>query len=454
MGLLVSRFGRANGAVAPQAVRGSGGDVVGVDLDLVADHAKGVVEFGDLREHAGLVTAQDVKAFGDGVWARDDELGVAADVVEGHAGRPKAGADFQPFHLFLGEHAPAGRVATDGRKEQALPLVEAQRVRGQAGELADLTDRQGRRGAHGFHRTWLAFEWTRTPSVGNVPPTKGKFVSTTWFITGTSSGFGRLLTEQLLDRGDRVAATLRRPEALDDLRAEHGDRLWVAPLDVTDTDEVHRVVDDAFAALGGIDVVVNNAGYGVFASVEEASDEQIRRVVNTNLLGSVHVIRAALPHLRAQGRGHILQVSTAGGQTTYPNFGYYHASKWGIEGFCQTVAAEIAPFGIKLTIVEPGATPTGFGSGLDTAPAMPEYDATPAGDVRRALADGAFPLPSSPDKIAAAMIELVDSGAAPLRLPLGSDTYQDVRSALVARLQEHDAHRDVAYSVTRDDIRH
>jgi len=276
-------------------------------------------------------------------------------------------------------------------------------------------------------------------------------MSTTWFITGTSSGFGRQLTELLLIRGDRVAATLRRPEALDDLRAEHGDRLWVARLDVTDVEQVRRVVADAFAALDTIDVVVNNAGYGVFASVEEATDERIRRVIDTNLLGSIHVIRAALPLLRAQGYGRILQVSTAGGQTTYPNFSYYHASKWGVEGFCETVAREIAPFGISLTIVEPGATPTGFGSALDTAPIMPEYENTPAGDVRRAIANGAFTLPNDPQKIAKAVIGLVDSGAAPLRLPLGSDTYDDVRAALVARLAEHDGHRDVAFSVINDE---
>ena len=275
----------------------------------------------------------------------------------------------------------------------------------------------------------------------------------TWFITGTSSGFGRLLTERLLARGDRVAATLRRPESLDDLRAEYGDPLWTARLDVTDTGQVHRVVDSAFKELGVIDVVVNNAGYGVFASVEEAADEQIRRVIDTNLLGSINVIRAALPHLRAQGHGRILQVSTAGGQATYPNFSYYHASKWGIEGFCETAAKEIAPFGIGLTIVEPGATPTGFGSALDTAPVMPEYDDTAAGEVRRAVADGTLSLPNDPRKIAEAMIGLVDSGATPLRLPLGSDTYDDIRAALVTRLAEHEAHRDVALSVVRDEPR-
>lgn len=276
-------------------------------------------------------------------------------------------------------------------------------------------------------------------------------MATTWFITGTSSGFGRLLTERLLARGDRVAATVRRPGTMDDLRAEHGDRLWVGELDVTDTAAVRRVVDEAFAALGTVDVVVNNAGYGVFASVEEAGDEQIRQVIDTNLLGSIHVVRAALPHLRAQGHGRILQVSTAGGQTTYPNFAYYHASKWGIEGFAETVAREIAPFGLAMTIVEPGATPTGFGGALATAPVMPEYEDTPAGEVRRALNSGSFTLPNDADKIADAVVDLVDSGATPLRLPLGSDTYDDVRASLVARLAEHDAQREVAYSVVRGD---
>ncbi|MFF2522969.1 SDR family oxidoreductase [Streptomyces liangshanensis] len=273
---------------------------------------------------------------------------------------------------------------------------------------------------------------------------------TTWFITGTSSGFGRLLTEQLLARGDRVAATLRRPEALDDLRAEHGDRLWVARLDVTEAERVREVVAAAFEALGTVDVIVNNAGHGVFASVEEATDEQIRQVIDTNLLGSIHVIRAALPRLRQQGYGRILQISAAGGQTTYPNFSAYQASKWGIEGFCETVAEEVAPFGITVTIVEPGATPTGFSATLATAPVLPAYENTPAGEARRAVMSGGFAFPNDPRKIVAAMIDLVDSDAGPVRLPLGSDTYNDVRAAITARLFEHEAHRDVAFSVVKD----
>jgi NAD(P)-dependent dehydrogenase (short-subunit alcohol dehydrogenase family) len=140
-------------------------------------------------------------------------------------------------------------------------------------------------------------------------------------------------------------------------------------------------------------------------------------------------------------------VSTAGGQTTYPSLSYYHASKWGIAGFCETVAREIAPFGMALTIIEPGATPTSFGTSLDTAPSMPEYENTPAAETRQALLGGLFPVPNSAEKIADAMIDLVDSSATPLRLPLGPDTYEDVRAALTGRLAEHKAHRDVAHSV-------
>lgn len=275
-------------------------------------------------------------------------------------------------------------------------------------------------------------------------------MSKTWFITGTSSGFGRLLTEQLLERGDRVAATLRRPAALDDLKARYGDQLHVAQLDVTDTDAVRRVVGEAFTHFGRIDVVVNNAGYGLFCSVEEAADDQIRQVIDTNVVGSMQVIRAALPYLRAQKEGRILQVTSAGGQTTYPNFSYYHASKWAIEGFAETIASEVRPFGIEVTIVEPGATATSFAASLATAPTMPEYDDTPAGDTRRAVADGTFPLTGDPEKIARAIIACADDEHAPLRLALGEDSYTDMRASLMRRLTELDSQKEIALSVVVD----
>ena len=275
-------------------------------------------------------------------------------------------------------------------------------------------------------------------------------MSKTWFITGTSSGLGRGLVETLLARGDRVAATLRKPTALDDLKAQYGDRLWLAALDVTDTVAVRTVVDRAFADLGRIDVVVNNAGYGLFGAGEEVTDDQIRQQIDTNVIGSIQVIRAALPHLRAQGGGRILQVSSEGGQIAYPNFSLYHTSKWAIEGFVESVSQEVAPFGITFTIVEPGPTRTNFRAGLVSPPTMAVYDNTPAGDVRRAVTTGAFILKGDAMKMVRAMIDSVDRAPAPLRLLLGADAYARVRAALVARIAALDAQKDIALSTEVD----
>ena len=272
----------------------------------------------------------------------------------------------------------------------------------------------------------------------------------TWFITGTSSGFGRALTEALLERGDRVAATLRKAGALDDLKAQYGNALWVTSLDVTDAVAVRRVVDRAFAEMGRIDVVVNNAAYALFGAAEEVDDEQIGHQIDTNLIGSIVVIRAALPHLRAQGGGRILQISSEGGQITYPNFSLYHTTKWGIEGFVEAVAQEVAPFGIEFTIVEPGPARTSFGAGLVSPPPMAVYENTPAGELRRALAAGSFALPGDPIKMARAMIDSVDRSPAPKRLTLGSSSYRKIREALVSRLAALDAQKDIAFSTDVD----
>jgi NAD(P)-dependent dehydrogenase (short-subunit alcohol dehydrogenase family) len=275
-------------------------------------------------------------------------------------------------------------------------------------------------------------------------------MSRTWLITGTSSGFGRLLTEHLLARGDVVAATLRRTDALDDLRSQHGNRLWVTALDVTDTAAVHVAVDRAFAELGRVDVVVNNAGYGLFGAAEELSDEQIRHQIDTNLIGSIQVVRAALPHLRAQGGGRILQVSSEGGQIAYPDFSVYHATKWGIEGFVEAVAQEVAPFGIEFTVVEPGPTRTNFAAGLVTAEPLPAYDDTPAGAMRRAFTDGSFDVLGDPDKMVREIVESVERTPAPRRLTLGSTAYASIHSALAKRLDELEAQEDIAYAADVD----
>ncbi|WP_200919323.1 SDR family oxidoreductase [Curtobacterium sp. Leaf261] len=270
---------------------------------------------------------------------------------------------------------------------------------------------------------------------------------TTWFITGASSGFGRELTEQLLRRGDRVAATARRPELLEDLRADADGRLWTSALDVAVTADVGTVVDRAFAHFGRIDVVVNNAGYGLFAAAEEATAEQIHRSIATNLMGPIDVVRAALPHLRRQSGGRIVQVSSAGGQVAFPGLGYYHATKWGIEGFCESVAAEVEPFGIGVTIVEPGMTPTGFLRAMDVAEPMEDYERGAFGAHRRAMLSGDVQGPNDAGAIAAAMITSADDPQAPLRLPLGVDTFDDLHAAYSTRLRQLEAMRDVARSV-------
>ena len=277
----------------------------------------------------------------------------------------------------------------------------------------------------------------------------------TWFITGTSSGFGRELAEQLLARGDRVAATARRTAALDDLAAEYGDRLWRAALDVTDTAAVRTVVDRAFAGLGHIDVVVSNAGYGLFGAAEELSDEQIDRQIATNLTGSIQLARAVIPRLRAQGGGRIVQIASVGGQVAFPAMSLYHATKWGIEGFWESAAVDIAPFGIGVTLVEPGVARTAFaGPSADMGTPLPAYADAAPGRLRRALAGELPPLPApgDPTKIAAAIIASADLDKAPKRLTLGSDAYQAATAALRDRLGALEAQRELAHSTDADDF--
>ncbi len=274
---------------------------------------------------------------------------------------------------------------------------------------------------------------------------------TTWFITGTSTGFGRIMTERLLARGDSVAATLRNPRLLDGLRASAGDRLWVSELDVTDPVAVEHVVGAAFEHFGVIDVLVSNAGYGTFGAAEELSREQIRRSIDTNLLGSIDVIRAFIPLLRSQGHGRILQVSSAGGQAAVPGFAAYHAAKWGVEGFCESVTPELAALGIGMTIVQPGAAPTQFTPSRDDGSTLDVYDLGPVGEVRRAIAGGAITHPNDPAKIADAMIACAQTEPAPLRLPLGADAEAALRGAYQQRLAGLDEQRDAARSVALDD---
>lgn len=277
-------------------------------------------------------------------------------------------------------------------------------------------------------------------------------MSMTWFITGASSGFGRELAALLLLRGDRVAAMVRKPDALHDLTAEHGERLWVGILDITDSAAVRNVIDRAFAELQRIDVVVSNAGYALFGAAEEVSDTQIVRQIETNLIGSIQVARAAIPHLRQQGGGRIIQTSSPVGQAAYPTMGIYAATKWGIEGFYEGTIPEIAPFGIEVTLVEPGASRTNFASSsADVGQILDVYDQTPVGDFRRRAATAGLAMfRGDPRKVASAIIASTEQSPAPKRLTLGSDAYALVHEALAERLAALEAQTELAHSTDVD----
>jgi NAD(P)-dependent dehydrogenase (short-subunit alcohol dehydrogenase family) len=277
-------------------------------------------------------------------------------------------------------------------------------------------------------------------------------MSKTWFITGASSGFGRELAQLLLQQGERVAATVRKPDALADLAAKYGDHLWVATLDVTDSAAIRSVMDRAFRELQRIDFVVSNAGYALFGAAEEVGDAQIERQLDTNLLGSIQVARAAIPHLRQQGGGRIIQISSSVGQAAYPTMGIYAATKWGIEGFYEGTIPEIAPFGIEVTLVEPGASRTNFASSsADAGQTLDVYDQTPVGDFRRLVASAGLAMfPGDPKKVAAAIIASAAQNPAPKRLALGSDAYNLVHDALTERLANLEAQKDLAHSTDVD----
>lgn len=272
----------------------------------------------------------------------------------------------------------------------------------------------------------------------------------TWLITGASSGLGLEMTAQLLDRGENVAATVRRTGALAELQERHGDRLTSLILDLTDRNAVRSRVDEAFSRLGRIDVVVSNAGYGLFGAAEELSDEQIDRQIATNLVGSIDLIRAALPHLRRQGGGRVVQISSEGGQIAYPGFSLYHATKWGIEGFIEAVSQEVTPFGIDFVIAEPGPTATNFGGSLDHAAPMDVYSGTPAASVRNAITGGAFEIKGDAARTVAAIIAAADAERPPIRLALGSTAYESISKALAERLAALSAQRQVAFSADRE----
>jgi NAD(P)-dependent dehydrogenase (short-subunit alcohol dehydrogenase family) len=241
--------------------------------------------------------------------------------------------------------------------------------------------------------------------------------SKTWFITGTSRGFGREWTKAALERGDRVAATARDTSTLDDLKADHGEKLLALALDVTDRDAAFGAVRQAHDHFGRLDVVVNNAGYGHFGMVEEISEAEARAQLETNLFGALWVTQAALPFLRQQSGGHIVQVSSIGGVSAFPGVGIYHASKWALEGISQALAQEVKEFGINVTLVEPGGFSTDW-----SGPSAKRSDPNPAYDGLRDRQQQwrASNVPGDPIASAAAIMRVVDANPPPLRAFFGT----------------------------------
>ncbi|TWB46368.1 short-subunit dehydrogenase [Rhizobium sp. ERR 922] len=260
-----------------------------------------------------------------------------------------------------------------------------------------------------------------------------------WFITGIGRGLGRELAEQLLAAGHFVFGTARDPSDLRGLIAKYSDALAIEPLDLADdAPRFAAVVEAAAKRFGGIDVLVNNAGYGLFGAAEGIEEGQLRRQLEVNLIAPMLLTKYALPHMRARGKGTIIAISSYGGQATHPGASAYHASKWGVEGYFESLSKEIGYFGLRVLIVEPGAARTSFRGAaaehLSNTP--PGYDQTPIASLGSVLRDPARNPIGDPTKMAAAIIEATDNSTDALRLVLGSDAYTNITTALSQRLNQ------------------
>lgn len=264
-----------------------------------------------------------------------------------------------------------------------------------------------------------------------------------WFITGTSRGFGREWAIAALERGDRVAATARDTATLDDLVATYGDAILPIALDVTDRAADFAAVKQAHDAFGRLDVVINNAGYGQFGMIEELSEAEARDQLETNVFGALWITQAALPYLRENGGGRILQVSSIGGISAFPNIGIYNASKWALEAFSQSLAAEVKGFGIHVTLIEPGGFDTDWaGSSARHAAALPAYEKAhaDAAQARKARVT----TPGVPGATRSAILAVVDAEEPPLRLFLGEQPIRIAKADYAGRIAEWEKWNEVS----------
>jgi len=271
-------------------------------------------------------------------------------------------------------------------------------------------------------------------------------MSSRWLITGSSRGLGRALSEAVLQAGHRLVATARDPAQLADLAARYGDSVRIVALDVTDPVAAQRAVEAAVEAFGGLDVLVNNAGQGDLDSVEDTSLEDFRRQIDTNLFGTIIMTKAVIPLMRQQGSGHILQLSSVGGRLGAPGRAPYSAAKWGIEGFSEVLAMEMALVGVHVTIIEPGGFRTDFaGASTTLRDGRPEYDAVVGAAARRQREyDGRQP--GDPARAAQVIVQLAAMSAPPLRIALGSDAVKAIAAADTARLEELERWRELSVS--------
>ncbi|HEY4199904.1 MAG TPA: oxidoreductase [Devosiaceae bacterium] len=260
-------------------------------------------------------------------------------------------------------------------------------------------------------------------------------MSQVWLITGSSRGLGRALAEAVLEAGHRLIATARNPTQLGDLAARHGDRVRAVALDVTDERGAEAAVREAVEAFGRLDVLVNNAGYGNISPIEDTSLDEFRAQIETNLFGVINLTKAAIPVMREQGNGHIMQLSSVGGRIGAVGRAPYSAAKWGVEGFSEVLAKEVGPLGIKVTIVEPGGFRTDFaGASTDIRDGRPEYAAT-VGAVAAFQRDYDGKQPGDPTKAAAALLHIASLAEPPLRLPLGSDAAKAIEAGDLGRIE-------------------
>jgi NAD(P)-dependent dehydrogenase (short-subunit alcohol dehydrogenase family) len=257
--------------------------------------------------------------------------------------------------------------------------------------------------------------------------------SRVWLVTGASSGFGRAILEAATARGDVVVAAGRRREPLEELAAAAPDRVAAVTLDVTDLERCAEVVEEVVDRFGRIDVLVNNAGFTQVGAVEETTDDELRRIFETHFFGPVALTRAVLPHMRRRRSGAVVQMSSIGGQLSYAGFGAYSATKCALEGLTEALALEVAPFGIRVLIVEPGAFRTGLfaANAAHMSREMPEYADT-VGPTRQFVGSGDGAQPGDPVKAATAILRALDAERTPLRLVLGDDGVDAIRTHLDA----------------------